>query len=598
MKKTLIAVLITVCVAAAGVGVVVGVKTKGAGGANDAGLIEISGITFENGTYVYDGTKKTLTVGGEIPEGVTVTYENASAIDAGEYDATAVLKGDKYKTKKLSAKLTIEKAEIEGVVFESVSYKYDGTEKAIEIAGELPAGVSVEYENATQTEKGEYTARAVLSGKNYKTKELTATLTIGDRYIESAKNVVAALCSVPNMKSYMPQTFAEENRAVNSETNYEADFNSVNVIPTVGMGKQLAAAYGAFDKAQTAFSLVSKVQGVLSGITTAYQEFLNDGNEKNFEKTGSNYKFRLDIDDDGYYLLGKFYGANIELNYSKENKKCGGRLQIGKNNAMKYEADEKSLSFAANVSGVLMYELHLTRKENGELNGTFYEYAGAKGVSLIKSSGVLEVKSGYTTVMCNKRELLDLPIHASLEVYDNSTGKLIGGKVCEDIKAATYNTFWFPLKDVDGVRSIKVVNESNGTNPYTVYLNGATEAIHTKLWGVSGGLSKAASRRFDIELRSAVVYGKNESGETEQKTLKIPMIFVQEEHIDTFAEDFYEKNKAYGVSKNGLNIGKDKISFISQKFAASYAKYSEIISGSVYERVVDYIGAENEYFAA
>ena len=539
-----------------------------------------------------------MTVGGELPDGASVEYKNASATDAGEYDAVATIKGKKYKTKELTAKLIIEKAEIDGVSFDDASYKYDGTEKKIEISGILPVGVNVEYENAVQTEKGSYEARAVLSGKNYITKELKATLTIGNRYIENAKNVVAALCAAPEMQAYMPTSFSEQKRVVSEEVNYETNFNAVKSVPTAGMGKQLAAAYGTFDMGQSAFNLVNKAQGVLSGITTAYQDFLNDGNEKNFERAGTNYKFRLDINDEGYSLLGKFFGANVELNYNKENKKCFGRLQIGKNNAMKYEADAKNLSFAANVSGVIMCELHLEQKDNGELNGRFYEYAGAKGVSIIKSSGVLEVKNGYTSVMCNKRELLDLPIHASLEVYDNSTGKLIGGKVCEDIKDITYNTFWFPLKDVDGVKSIKVLNKSNGTNPYTVYINDATEAIHTKLWGLSGGVSKATSRRFDIELRSSVVYERDADGELQQKVLKIPMLFVQEEHIDTFAEDFYEKNKNYGVSKNGLKISNDKVKFISQKFASAYEKYSEVINGSAYDRIVNYIGSENSYFNA
>lgn len=590
MKKTLIAVLITVCVAAAGVGAVVVVK-------NNA-KTEITGVSFENATYVYDGEVKSVEVTGELPEGVEVEYKNASATDAGEYAATAILKGKKYKTKELSAKLIIGKGEITGVSFDDGNFKYDGTPKTIEITGYLPNGVSVKYENATQTEKGVYEAKATLSGKNYKTKEFTATLTIGNKNIESAKNVITALCSVPDAKNYMPVAFADEKRVVTQSVDYETSFNPVSSIPTVGMGKQLAAAYGSFDRAQTAFSLVGKVQGILSGLITTYQEFLNDGKEKNFERTGTNYKFRLDINDAGYSLLGKFFGANVELGYDKETKKCSGRLQIGKNNAMKYESGSNSLDFAANVSGVILCEIHLNKNNNGDLNGTFYEYAGAKGVSLIKSSGVLEVKNGYTTVMCNKRELLDLPIHAFLEVYDNQTGKLIGGKVCEDIKDITYNTFWFPLKDLDGVKSIKVENKTNKTNPYTVYLNGGTEPIHSKLWGVSGGVSKGTSRRFDIELRSSIVYKENDKGELEQETLKIPMLFVQEEHIKTFANDFYDANKKYGVSKNGIKISDERINFISQKFASAYAKYSEIINGSVYERVVDYIGTENPYFAA
>ena len=68
------------------------------------------------------------------------------------------------------------------VRFEDVVYDYDGTEKKLEIIGELPEGVIVSYENNRGVEIGEYIATArfdVLDKNNYNPIEnMTATLKI------------------------------------------------------------------------------------------------------------------------------------------------------------------------------------------------------------------------------------------------------------------------------------------------------------------------------------------------------------------------------------------------------------------------------------
>ena len=71
-----------------------------------------------------------------------------------------------------------EKQDIKGITFPDRSFTYDGTEKKVEIEGELPDGVSVVYENNTATDAGTYTAKAVISGENYNTLTLSCTLTV------------------------------------------------------------------------------------------------------------------------------------------------------------------------------------------------------------------------------------------------------------------------------------------------------------------------------------------------------------------------------------------------------------------------------------
>lgn len=68
---------------------------------------EIEGVTFEDATFGYNGQDHTLLVTGELPEGVTATYENNVQNDFGTYEATCTLSGNGYITKTLKAKMTI-----------------------------------------------------------------------------------------------------------------------------------------------------------------------------------------------------------------------------------------------------------------------------------------------------------------------------------------------------------------------------------------------------------------------------------------------------------------------------------------------------------
>src|SRR5574344_710249 len=216
---------------------------------------DIEGITYTSVSYCFDNTEKELLITGSLPDGVSVEYSNNKGTNAGTYNAQAVMSGEGYKTKTLSATLTItkatydmlnakwdytsaytydgseksvvitglpsgvtvnqysnnaktnagsyvataslsfdqtnynassigncswkiEKADISGITYTSVSYCFDNTEKELLITGSLPDGVSVEYSNNKGTNAGTYNAQAVMSGEGYKTKTLSATLTI------------------------------------------------------------------------------------------------------------------------------------------------------------------------------------------------------------------------------------------------------------------------------------------------------------------------------------------------------------------------------------------------------------------------------------
>lgn len=146
-------------------------------------LKEITGVTFGNASYVYDGEEKGVFIQGELPKGVTCVYTNNKGTDAGVYNAKAVLSGKGYETKTLTTTLIIEKADITGIAFSSNSVEYDTYGHSLQVVGNVPDGVYVTYmyngeEVLEVSEVGSYNVSVVLEGKNYNKLILTATLKI------------------------------------------------------------------------------------------------------------------------------------------------------------------------------------------------------------------------------------------------------------------------------------------------------------------------------------------------------------------------------------------------------------------------------------
>ena len=142
------------------------------------------GITFSDGSFEYDGTEHVLELSGALPAGaVTYTIDGKAsngATDAGTYEVIATIDGgENYENTELMATLTITPAEITGIALNSTSSTYDGTEHRLSLAGNLPAGASVAYENNGRTNVGSQTVKAIVDGGgNYQNKVLEATLTI------------------------------------------------------------------------------------------------------------------------------------------------------------------------------------------------------------------------------------------------------------------------------------------------------------------------------------------------------------------------------------------------------------------------------------
>ena len=150
----------------------------------EKGNYDLSGITFKDTTYTYDGTEKSVLVQGTLPAGLTVVYSGNGRINAGTYSVTATFAGDydNYnEVAPVTVRLVIEKADydLSGISFEDTTYTYDGTAKTLVIEGTLPEGVNVTYTPNTITNAGSLKVTATVAGdSNHNDAVLTALLTI------------------------------------------------------------------------------------------------------------------------------------------------------------------------------------------------------------------------------------------------------------------------------------------------------------------------------------------------------------------------------------------------------------------------------------
>ena len=144
----------------------------------------LTGMALNDLTVTYDGTVHILEITGDLPEGTSVSYENNSRTDVGTQEVTATVSGDNYRDLVLTADLTVTAASITGITLTDESFVYDGTEHALAITGNLPAGVTMSYTidgelGNSATHAGTYEVTALIDGgNNYEDAELTATLTI------------------------------------------------------------------------------------------------------------------------------------------------------------------------------------------------------------------------------------------------------------------------------------------------------------------------------------------------------------------------------------------------------------------------------------
>ncbi|MBQ8529222.1 MAG: hypothetical protein IJ459_05745 [Clostridia bacterium] len=572
-----------------------GSSDSGNNGSSETKKLDITGVSFDGATYTYDGTEKALAVSGTIPDGVSVTYSNEKGTDADTYNATATLQGEGYNTLTLKATLTINRADIVGLSAESEqAVKENGNAQLPLYTGKAPDGVSVKYyfdgvERNGVSQTGEYSVDIVFSGKNYNTLTLNVNFNIKLDLGTLASSVINSFGSVPDIWAFLPESFAPEFREIDEVPVFD-DFTAVSSIPVNGMGKQLNSVYGLLTKAQTALSYVNTVYGSMNIIKTLYSNYLDGSPDdyKSFIGNAGPFTFTILIDETSYEISCQVGTVEVTIYSSLEDESYGATIKINSTTSFKYTITGDSVVVAMDILDYASMLVEFGKDEDGNTVGVVYEYLIVSGVEVTATSALIYVGEDYTVLIGTKGDFIPTSDSRNCEVYDNESGVLVGTEVRENVKDIIYNTYWFPLVSLDGIDTIKKIDEMSGTNADTIYINGSSEKLHTKLVGFDD-LAKGASRRFDIEFKTMYFYVYDEETDSyESVSAEVPMLFIQVEWFDNFESEFANANKSSVSSGVSLQVNRGDLDAIDLGYGTLLEIYDSVKDSVTHEDITNY----------
>ena len=563
-------------------------------------LLQFGDVKFESAEFTYDGQPHSLSVTGDIPQGTNIEYKNNARTDAGSYTVSATLEKDGYESKTLSATLTVNKAEFEGITFESKKFVYLGGTCSLSVDGDIPENTQITYTGNDKKDVGEYTVTATLTNPNYITKVLTATLTISAK-TDIALSIVNALLEKPNPWDFLPPAFSPQSMAysrmpLGGMTDFSS-FVQTSGIAKRSIGKQFNVLYDGLSDATTAIGAIDGVFAVGSAIAEAYQTFINN-NPNDYASFGGEiggFKLRIVLDGEKSTLLAGNSSVNIELHYDASSKARTGRVQLTDGIALKYTADDKSLKLAVKttVNDIGNLKQIEFAREGNSVAGYLREFTGTETKNL-KTTGVIASNENHTIIMSDKRETEDLLIKGYAEVYSSASGEYLGGRVQETVKVVNYDTLWLHLNDVRGFETVRVADEENGLNLDSVYVNGQNTVFGTKK---VNPIIPTSSRRFDVEMKEVwYVVAESVDGKTQYKKVKtlIPMLFVQTEQTGNFLSDVKEKNPYMTIAE----LPSPEIAATNAYFETMKSLFDSVKNEVTFAEIQAYIGNKHEFFGA
>lgn len=380
-----------------------------------------------------------------------------------------------------------------------------------------------------------------------------------------------------DVMDFIPEKMQPGSRLVNaSQTTLDySAFVNVSNIPT-GYGEQWQMVLDNLEQTKSFTSVLSVVDIISVSAVTLFNNYIdsNPENVNEFTFTSGIYTVDILFEEDTIYLVVD-YTANVPgfgsqtvqimLNYNIDSEEKEGRIQIGDANALRYVITEDSYTFAIKYFGIRRAYFNIHEKEEGIVEGSIFEFLGLDNSVSTSSAAQFLITDDYVSVVGNKASGIVGFTGNINELYNPNTGVLLGYEIRETVSSLTYNTLWFNLIDQTGINSIKKVDQANGSNPDSIFVNGSTSLFTSKT--VGGFTLKNLSRRYDIEFRKQYVYYMN--GEVLTRVeIEVPMLFVQAEQYSTVVTD---------IKANNSNLSTFDLTVSSQTKAKIEADYATMI---------------------
>ena len=370
-----------------------------------------------------------------------------------------------------------------------------------------------------------------------------------------------------NPYSYIPEKMQPSGALTAQKPNEDySNFVSKSAIPN-GFGEQWHMITDNLNESMRFFKALQAVEGVTTTSVAAFNNWFDQNPSDTAHHSFLNGDYHVTVDYDGvlmqfvldYAVAGQSIQIAMAMNMQSRDKTV--RIQLGDANALTYTVGTNSYAFAIKYAGVRTAYFKVQKNADGTVTGQINEHLTVSGKGTHSSADFI-ITADYVSAVGNKASGIPGFTGYINELYDTATGKLLGYEVRETLKSITYNTLWFNLSDVEGFNSVKY-REKTDSEDAAFFLNGSTKEWENKL---VGGLNlKTASRRFDIEMRTQYFYVLADDGSTyEEVAVKVPMLFVQAEQLETLATDVAEKN-------SGLTLRVDTNSESLKKIQADYA---------------------------
>ena len=364
------------------------------------------------------------------------------------------------------------------------------------------------------------------------------------------------------------------------ETQIVTDFTTsieVNSMMHANRGEQWQMVMFNIDQTILFYNQIEKVQLLAPTILSAFNLYLQQTIDEDisYQFTEGIYSVNISYEDEVMTLIIDFTAdipglgvqtAQLLFEYKSDVTELSGRIQLGEPNVIKFRVTLDEYTFALKYLGIRRSYFHLERdRQLNIISGTIVEYLGLDdSIFGTSSEAFFEVHPNYVFVIGNKASGMIGFEGTIFEAYNRSTERLLGFKVNESVSGLNFDTLWFNIDELSGLTHIRVEDIAHGNNPHTIYVNQDEAPFARKN---VGGLSlKRLSRRFDIELRNQHTFSYQVGNESliELKVIEVPMLFIQEEFLESLETDLMEVNPS--LSSFSFNVPQTTVDLILEHY--------------------------------